>query len=126
MNDILKLNVIFADGTSCEACVSSGAVAIANRFIRTMPSMFDGTGFDPLDADLGNIVAITRADHDALHQASSVRKADFRLGQLDMKESIVNMLRDAGDVRSLELRAGLTMAAALVESMEVPHADARE
>ena len=55
--------------------------------------------------------------------SSEQNKATFRLGQMDMKQSIVDMLRDVSDVRASNLRPGLSLAASMVESMEVPDAD---
>lgn len=53
-------------------------------------------------------------------------EATFRLGQLDMKACILEMLRDEA-IDSIEDNwYGLNTAVKLVESMEVPYADARE
>lgn len=49
--------------------------------------------------------------------------ATFRLGQMDMQASVVDMLRDAANEAVDESRCGLTVAANLVEVMEVPNAD---
>ena len=127
MSNNMKINVIFADGTRRQACISPAALALVRRFAGAMPSLFDGTRFNPLNAECDNIIAITRTDHDALHRVSSSgRKADFRLGQMDMKESIVHMLLDAELAASEELRPGLLSAAEKVLTMEVPYADPRK
>lgn len=124
MNKGIEINILFGDGSERKAIITPGAVNIARRFAGMMPSLFEGTGFNPLNADVSNIIAVTRADHDILHQSSGCqRKAGFRLGQMDMKASICDMLRDAASNAVDESRAGLIVAANLVETMEVPNAD---
>ena len=124
MNKGIEINILFGDGSERKAIITPGAVNIARRFAGMMPSLFEGTGFNPLNADVSNIIAVTRADHDILHQSSGCRrKADFRLGQMDMKESICDMLRDAANNAIDESRTGLIVAADLVETVEVPNAD---
>lgn len=53
----------------------------------------------------------------------TAKQAVFRLGQMDMKASVCDMLRDAANNAVDESRTGLIVAADLVESMEVPNAD---
>lgn len=125
MNKGIEINILFGDGSERKAIITPGAVNIARRFAGMMPSLFEGTGFNPLNADVSNIIAVTRVDHDILHQSSGCRrKADFRLGQMDMKASICDMLRDAANNAVDESRTGLIVAANMVETMEVPNADA--
>lgn len=52
-----------------------------------------------------------------------VKQAIFRLGQMDMQASICDMLRAMANGAAEGIRPGLTLAADLVESMEVGHAD---
>lgn len=129
MSKSLEINVLFGDGSERRVTVTPTALSLVRRFAGAMPSLFEGAGLNPLAADFDRIVAVSRADHDAIHQiASSVRKADFRLGQMDMKASVCDMLRNlANSVQSGGIaRAGLILAADLVESMEVPYADIGE
>ena len=124
-NKNIRVNLVYADGSERPATISASAIDFMTRTARMLPCLFEGTGFNPLNADVSNIIAVTRADHDTLHQSSDgQRKADFRLGQLDMKFSILDMLLDASGNALDESRTGLIVAANLVESMEVPNADA--
>lgn len=121
-NANIKINVVFADGSRRSAVISQGTVNLVKRYARLMPSLFEGTGFNPLNADVSNIVAVTRVDHDIMHQTcSSQRKADFRLGQMDMQASVCDMLRAMANGAAECVRPGLILAADLVESMEVGH-----
>lgn len=123
-NKNIRVDVTYADGSRRRAVISSSVLSLVKRFARLTPSLFEGTGFNPLSADASNIVAVTRADHDALHQFdSAVRKADFRLGQLDMQASVCDMLRDMAKKNKGVVKASLNLAADLVESMEVPDAN---
>ena len=54
---------------------------------------------------------------------SREREATFRLGQMDMKFSVCDMLRAMANGAAKGIRPGLTLAADLVESMEVANAD---
>ena len=123
-NKNIRVNLVYADGSTRLATISASAIDFVMRTARMLPYLFEGTGFNPLNADVSNIIAVTRADHDILHQSSGCRrKADFRLGQMDMKESICDMLRDAANNAIDESRTGLIVAADLVETVEVPNAD---
>ena len=125
MANNVKIKIYFGDGTERDACITPAAAALVKRFATFTPSLFEGTGFNPLDASSENIVAVSRADHDLIHQVhSSEQKAAFRLGQMDMRESIIDMLRDEALDASEENWFGLHEAVKLVESMEVPDADA--
>lgn len=119
--------IIFHNGTSDPAVI----IASAEDILKHLKHMGAGLALLSIKMHLSpESTEVLRelawfAD-DLLNNSSADKQGIFRLGQMDMKESIVNMLRNAGDVRSLELRAGLSLAAALVESMEVPYADTRE
>lgn len=56
--------------------------------------------------------------------SSAEKQAFFRLGQMDMKESVMAMLRDAADVLPADsvVGAALLAAADLVKDLEVGHA----
>lgn len=124
-NKNICVNLVYADGSERPATISASAIDFVTRTARMLPCLFEGTGFNPLNADVSNIIAVTRADHDILHQSyGGQRKADFRLGQMDMKASICDMLRDAADNAVDESRTGLIVAADLVETVEVPNANA--
>ena len=56
--------------------------------------------------------------------SSAERKAVFRLGQMDMKASVCDMLRVVAKKNEGKTGCLLTLAADMVESMEVPGADA--
>lgn len=59
-----------------------------------------------------------------LHLVSRAEEqAIFRLGQMDMKFSVCDMLRAMVNGAAEGIRPGLTLAADLVESMEVANAD---
>lgn len=52
-------------------------------------------------------------------QASAEKQACFRLGQLDMRESIVTMLQHAADGTSGLTRAALRIAVDMIKGVEV-------
>lgn len=115
----VEMDVIYADGTRRRVLITSGTIDLVKRAAMVMPHMFEGTGFNPLNADVSNIVAITRPDHNILHQTNGTRQqAIFQLGQMDMRASAVAKLRSAAaNVRGLA-RATLESAADLIEEME--------
>lgn len=118
-NIAIKLH--FEDGSSRDAVIPSGAVGVVQRYARMMPFLFEGTGFNPLNADCDRIVAVTRADHDLIHQIPGAeKKAIFRLGQMDMQQSVRQMLLDAAAQHPpTVVRAALLSAASMVEAMTV-------
>lgn len=121
----IRVNLIYADGSIRPAVISASALDFVKRTARVIPSLFEGAGFNPLSADAENIIAVTRVDHEIMHgHSSSQRKADFRLGQLDMQASVCDMLRELADGAADPVSAGLILAADLVETMEVPNEDA--
>lgn len=65
------------------------------------------------------------ANHLARKQSpsSAERQAVFCLGQMDMQASVCDMLRAMANGAAEGIRSGLILAADLVESMEVNHAD---
>ena len=93
----LECNLLFGDGTSRRVVITSGAVDLVKRAAMVTPFLFERTGINPLSAEASNIVAVTRADHDILHQGYREQQAAFRLGQMDMRESIADMLTDLAD-----------------------------
>lgn len=115
----VELDVIYADGTRRRVLITSGTIDLMKRAAMVMPHLFEGTGFNPLDADVPNIVAIARPDHDVLHQTDDAgRQAIFRLGQMDMRESAAAKLRDAAANVYGIARATLESAADLIDDME--------
>ena len=107
MGNNVKIKIYFGDGTERAATVTPGAVALIKRCAASLPFIFEGTGFNPLDPLAENIVAVSRADHDLIHTANpAVRKADFRLGQMDMKESIRQIFSAPRRPWSRVLKAG--------------------
>ena len=92
------------------------------------PDMFQGTGFNPLDKDVSNIVAVTRAEHDLLHRPDSRRdRATYRLGQMDLREAAAQMLEDLADGTQGTICSTLIDAAQRVRQLqlceEVRHED---
>lgn len=115
----VEFDVIYADGTRRRALITSGTIDLVKRAAMVMPHLFEGTGFNPLNADVPNIVAIARPDHDVLHQTDDARRqAIFRLGQMDMRESAAAKLRDAAANVYGIARATLESAADLIDDME--------
>lgn len=93
----IPVDVIFENGSRRRVLITSGTLDLVKRAAMVMPHLFEGTGFNPLNAEASNIVAVTRADHDILHQGYREQQAAFRLGQMDMRESIADMLTDLAD-----------------------------
>lgn len=115
----VECNAIFADGSRRRVLVTSGLIDLVKGAAVVMPHLFEGTGFNPLNADTSSIVAITRVDHDILHQNDSAnREAIFRLGQMDMRESAAAKLRDAAANVYGIARATLESAADMIDEME--------
>lgn len=115
----VEFDVIYADGTRRRVLITSGTIDLMKGAAVVMPHLFKGTGFNPLDADVPNIVAIARPDHDVLHQTDDARRqAIFRLGQMDMRESAAAKLRDAAANVYGIARATLESAADLIDDME--------
>lgn len=115
----VEFDVIYADGIRRRVLITSGTIDLVKRAAMVMPHLFEGTGFNPLNADAFNIVAITRPNHDILHQTDSARQqAIFRLGQMDMRESAAAKLRSAAANVYDIARATLESAADLIDEME--------
>lgn len=93
--------VLFGDGTRQEVNISPATFRLAKVFAGQMPGMLEGTGLNQIISNLPNIVAISRTDHDSLHQIDAARKRDesarqqaaFRLGQMDMRAAVCDLLR---------------------------------
>ena len=121
----VEFDVIYADGTRLRALITPGVINLVKRAAVMMPHLFEGTGFNPLNADVANIVAITRPDHAILHRGESVltaaeTQAIFRLGQMDMQQSVVDMLTADADGVSGIVHATLLDAIDHVLEMVVP------
>lgn len=115
----VEMDVIYADGTRRRVLITSGTIDLVKRAAMVMPHLFEGTGFNPLNADASNIVAITRPNHDILHQTDSAsQQAIFRLGQMDMRESAAAKLHSAAANAYGITRATLESAADLIDEME--------
>lgn len=116
---IVLFDVIGADGTKIHVPVPPTVFAL----LRTM-----GAGL-VLDLILENkvnaiIPVCTQRQNPDLHLvARAEEQAIFRLGQMDMQASVCDMLRAMANGAAEGIRPGLTLAADLVESMEVGHAD---
>lgn len=69
-----------------------------------------------------NMLVLPREGHDALHRGRTTREqAVFRLGQMDMRESIADMLRDSALQRSSTvIRAAILEASRMVREMVIP------
>ena len=121
----LECDVLFGDGTSRRVLITSGAVDLVKRAAMVTPFLFEGTGINPLSAEVSNIVAISRADHDELHTQNlyAVQHAVFRLGQMDMQASIADMLEDLADGTQGDVCTTLIDAAQRVRNLEVAHGD---
>ena len=178
-NKNIRVNLVYADGSARPATISASAIDFVTRTARMLPCLFEGTGFNPLNADVSNIVAVTRTGHDVFHQISHAqwereatkrrlielfdrflfpdyendlladdfiasgvtfsdftqiqydsgriigeKQAIFRLGQMDMKESIIDMLQHHVDQLDNCLpRATLQAAIDEIRKMEVSNED---
>lgn len=116
----IKVNVIFDDGASRGATITGRAIDTARFAAARMPYLFEGTGFNPLNADAPRIVAVTRADHDFLHGCNRERQqAAFRLGQMDMREAAEQILLDLADGTQGLVCATLIDAAERVRNLQL-------
>lgn len=123
-NKNLECDVLFGDGTSRRVLITSGAVDLVKRAAMVTPFLFEGTGINPLSAEVSNIVAISRADHAILHRGESVltaaeTQAIFRLGQMGMRASIADMLEDLADGTQGEVCTTLIDAAQRVRELKL-------
>ena len=119
--DNLRVDVLYANGSRRRVVIPSSAITFVRQLAIFRSDLFQGTGINPLDADVANIVAVTKADHDALHGCGRKRQqAMFRLGQMDMQASIADMLEDLADGAQGEACAALIDAAQRVRNLEVP------
>lgn len=116
--------IIFHNGTSDPAVI----IASAEDILKHLKHMGAGLALLSIKMHLSpESTEVLRelawfAD-DLLNNSSADKQGIFRLGQMDMKFSILDMLRDAAGNAVDESRAGLIAAANMVETMEVPHAD---
>lgn len=92
----LSVDVIYADGTKKSMTLRPAAVEFCKQFFEpTLVALAGGAGIRALIQDIPNVVAVTRSDHDVIHQLSSPRnQATFRLGQMDMRTAVCDLLRD--------------------------------
>lgn len=95
--DNLRVDVLYANGSRRRVIIPASVITLVKQAAIFRPYVFEGTGFNPLDADAANIVAVTRAEHDILHESSAKRQAIYRLGQMDMREAAAQMLLDLAD-----------------------------
>lgn len=116
----IDVDVLFRDGTRRRVLITSQSLELAKRAAMVMPHLFEGTGFNPLNADASNIVAVTRADHDLLHGCGRERRqAIYRLGQMDMREAAAQMLLDLSDGTQGVVCATLIDAAQRVRDLKL-------
>ena len=119
-HDSLRLDVLYANGSRRRVIIPFSAITFAKSLAVFRPDLFTGTGFNPLAKDAASIVAVTRVDHDILHQVDGARQqAIFRLGQMDMQQNIAAMLADLADGTQGEVCATLIDAAERVRKLEV-------
>ena len=117
--------IIFHNGTSDPAVI----IASAEDLLKTLKSMGAGLALLSIKMHLSPegtevLRELCWFADDLLNNSSADKQGIFRLGQMDMKASICDMLRDAANNAIDESRVGLILAADLVETMEVPNADA--
>lgn len=118
--DNLRVDVLYANGSRRRVVIPSSAITLVKQTAIFRPDLFQGTGFNPLDADVANIVAVTKADHDILHQHDRARdQATYRLGQMDMQASIADMLEDLADGTQGEVCTTLIDAAERVRDLKL-------
>lgn len=116
--------IIFHNGTSDPAVI----IASAEDILKTLKRMGSGLALLSIKMQLTpESMEVLRelvwfAD-DLLNNSSADKQGVFRLGQMDMKASVCDMLRAMVNGAADGIRPGLILAADLVESMEVPHAD---
>lgn len=122
--------VLFEDGTRQEVVLAPAAFRFAKIFAESMPGMLEGTGLNQIVSNLPNIISISRANHDSLHQIDAARtssssarqQATFRLGQMDFQQCAADMLEDAAKQAQGIVASTLLHASALVRDMEIPGA----
>lgn len=112
--------VIFGNGDRRRVLITSQSIELVKRAAMVMPHLFEGTGFNPLNADVSDIVAVTRADHDILHWCSRERhEAAFRLGQMDMRQEAADLLLDLADGTQGDICTTLIDAAQRVRDLKL-------
>ena len=94
-----EFDVIYSDGTRKRVNLRPEALDFMKQLAApVLCSLAGGAGIRSLIESVPNVVAISRADHNILHQYDRARdQATYRLGQLDMRESIADMLTDLAD-----------------------------
>ena len=118
--DNLRVDVLYKNGSRRRVVIPASAITLVKQAAIFRPHVFEGTGFNPMDADACNIVAVTRADHDILHQMEIPKQqAAFRLGQMDMREAAAQMIEDLADGTQGIVCSTLIDAAQRVRKLEV-------
>lgn len=112
--------IIFHNGTADPAVI----IASAEDILKTLKNM--GAGLALLSVKMHLTPESTEvlrelvwfAD-DLLNNSSADKQGIFRLGQMDMKQSVLDMLRDVAEESLDECRCGLIQAVNLVESINL-------
>ena len=116
----IDADLYFGDGSRRRVLITSQSLELARRAAMVMPSLFEGTGFNPLNAEASRVVAVARADHDLLHGCGrEQQQAAFRLGQMDMREAAAQMLLDLSDGTQGVVCATLIDAAQRVRDLKL-------
>ncbi len=119
--------MIFHNGTDQPAVLLAAAECMLVSLSRI------GYGLEALAAGMvlsekpcAALLRLAKCAVKALGLDSAEKQACFRLGQMDMRESIAAMLRDRAADSPDAIRSALEAVAAEVSSMEVPNENARE
>ena len=122
----LSVDVIYTDGAKKNVTFKPAALEFARQFFApTLAALAGGSGIRHMVQDIPNIVAVTRSDHDVIHQLGMPRnQATFRLGQMDMREAVCDLLRD--EAKKVPRPDGFRIYELIdkIEQLEVLHADA--
>lgn len=122
LHEAVNGEIIFHNGTSRPEVI----IAAAEDILKTLKSMGAGLALLTVKMYLTTESCETLRDlawfaDDLLNNSSAEKQGIFRLGQMDMKESIADMLRDSALQRSSTvIRAALLEASRMVREMEVP------
>lgn len=123
--------VLFSDGTRKDIVLAPSVFRFAAAFASQIPGLLEGTGLNEIVSELPNIVSVSRTDHESLHvidsaykrDGSARRQAAFRLGQMDMREAVCDLLRD--EAKKIPRPDGFRIYELIdkIEQLEVLHAD---
>lgn len=115
-----EFDVIYSDGERKRVNLRPEALDFMKQLAApVLCSLTGGAGIRSLIESVPNVVAISRADHDILHQGYREQQAAFRLGQMDMRESIADMLTDLADGTQGLVCATLIDAAERVRNLQL-------